>query len=111
MKIQVDRTSVCMGDDVLPHSGEIDIPSDITVTGLIKFLEAKTYLPSIRGNNVVWQILNNGSEVAAYFTKNHLITNANLSLKSMIDKSGNNFLFFKYYTSPESYRARKEKHT
>ena len=31
MKIRVDRDSVCMGDDVLPHETEFEIPEDMTV--------------------------------------------------------------------------------
>ena len=31
MKIRVDRDSVCIGDDVLPHETEFEISEDMTV--------------------------------------------------------------------------------
>ena len=37
MKIRVDRDSVCMGDDVLPHETEFDVPEDMTVKDFFVF--------------------------------------------------------------------------
>ena len=38
MKIQVDRDSICMGDDVFSHQMDFDIPEDMTVEELCSFL-------------------------------------------------------------------------
>ena len=45
MKIRVDRDSVCIGDDVLPHETEFEIPEDMTVKEFFDFLEKERYLP------------------------------------------------------------------
>ena len=37
MKIRVNRDSVCMGDDVLPHEIEFEIPEDMTVKDFFVF--------------------------------------------------------------------------
>ena len=38
MKIRVNRDSVCMGDDVLPHEIEFEIPEDMTVKEFFDFI-------------------------------------------------------------------------
>ena len=43
MKIRVDRDSVCMGDDVLSHKIEFDVPDDMTVKDFLGFLEKESY--------------------------------------------------------------------
>lgn len=53
MKIVVDRQSVCMGDDVLPHAVEYEVSEEISVGSFFAFLEEQHYLPSIQGNDVV----------------------------------------------------------
>ena len=37
MKIIVDRESVCMGDDVLPHEVEFEVSEDMTVKEFFDF--------------------------------------------------------------------------
>ena len=41
MKIRVDRDSVCIGDDVLPHETEFEIPEDMTVKDFFVFQKRK----------------------------------------------------------------------
>ncbi len=48
MKIRVDRDSVCIGDDVLPHETEFEISEDMTVKEFFDFLEKERYLPSVQ---------------------------------------------------------------
>ena len=62
MKIRVDRDSVCMGDDVLPHEVEFEVPDDMTVKDFFGFLEKERYLPSVQGNNVAWELRNRNGE-------------------------------------------------
>ena len=53
-----------MGDDVLSHEIEFDVPEDMTVKDFFGFLEKERYLPSIQGNNVAWELHNrNGNKV------------------------------------------------
>ena len=47
-----------MGDDVLSHEIEFDVPEDMTVKDFFGFLEKERYLPSIQGNNVAWELHN-----------------------------------------------------
>ena len=47
MTIQVDRESICMGDDVFSHQMDLDIPEGMTVEGLCSFLQKDRYLPGL----------------------------------------------------------------
>mgnify|MGYP000877603392 FL=1 len=85
MKIRVDRDSVCMGDDVLSHETEFEIPEDMTVKEFFDFLEKKCYLPSVQGNNVAWELRNRNGEQGVYFTKTGEIINPDAVLKEMLE--------------------------
>ncbi|MGT2737491.1 hypothetical protein ACVRXS_10215 [Streptococcus orisratti] len=108
MKILVDRDSVCIGDDVLPHEMEFDVDDTMTVQDFFVFLEMKKYLPSIQGNDVAWELCNGGEEIAVYFTKDQLLTNSSQLLKGIIEENnGNNLFVLLYHCTPEAYLERK----
>ena len=105
MKIRVDRDSVCMGDDVLPHETEFDVPEDMTVKDFFDFLEKEGYLPSIQGNNVAWELHNRNGE----FTKTREIIHPDGVLKEMLEGITETPLFILlYHYSPEAYYFSKE---
>ena len=109
MKIRVDRDSVCMGDDVLPHETEFEIPEDMTVKEFFDFLEKKCYLPSVQGNNVAWELRNRNGEQGVYFTKTGEIINSDGVLKEMLEGITETPLFvLLYHYTPEAYYIRKE---
>lgn len=92
MKIKVDRQSVCMGDDVLPHLVDYEIAEASTVYDFVNCLK-KDYLPHISGNNVAWGLMNNGTEFAVYFTQKDLVTNSSLVMKDIIKSSKDSLIY------------------
>ena len=109
MKIIVDRESVCMGDDVLSHETEFDVPEDMTVKDFFDFLEKEGYLPSIQGNNVAWELRNRNGEHGAYFTKTQEIIHPDALLKEMVEGFDGTPLFgLIYHCTPEAYYISKE---
>ena len=109
MKIRVDRDSVCMGDDVLPHEVEFEVPDDMTVKDFFEFLEKGRYLPSVQGNNVAWELRNRNGEQGVYFTKTREIIHPYAILKEMLEGITETPLFvLLYHSTPEAYYIRKE---
>ena len=84
MKIQVDRESVCMGDDVFSHQMDLDIPEDMTVEELCSFLQKDRYLPSL---DTEWLLRYGGQTVTSYNTETKELTNPNVSLTELIHQS------------------------
>ena len=110
MKIIVDRESVCMGDDVLPHKVEFEVSEDMTVKEFFGFLEKERYLPSIQGNNVAWELRNRNGEQGVYFIKTREIIHPEAVLKEMLEGIAETPLFvLLYHSTPEAYYIRKEK--
>ena len=109
MKIRVDRESICMGDDVLPHELEFEVPEDMTVKDFFGFLERERYLPSVQGNNVAWELRNRNGEQGVYFTKTGEIIHPDGVLKEMLEGITETPLFvLLYHYTPEAYYIRKE---
>lgn len=92
MKIRVDRDSVCMGDDVLPHRMDLDIPEDMTVKELCSFLQKDRYLP---GLDTEWFLRHGGKTITSYNTETKELTNPNIYLKDLIHQGsrGNDFVW------------------
>ena len=109
MKIRVDRDSVCMGDDVLSHEIEFDVPEDMTVKDFFGFLEKERYLPSVQGNNVAWELRNRNGEHGVYFTKTREIIHPDAVLKETLRGMNETPLFvLLYHSTPEAYYISKE---
>ena len=86
MKIQVDRDSICMGDDVFSHQMDLDIPEDMTVEELCSFLQKDRYLPSL---DTEWLLRHGGKTITSYNTETKELTNPNVYLKDlMYQRSG-----------------------
>ena len=104
MYIIIDRDAVCAADDMSHHREEFTVPDDITITGLLEFLEFK-YLPLVAGNDVVWALCHHVVEVGAYFTKNRSFINGSIPLSAIINNSKtDNEFYLRYYSSPHRYR-------
>lgn len=104
MHILIDRDAVCAADDMNHHREEFTVPDDITIAGLLEFLEFK-YIPFITGNDVVWTLYHHDVEVGAYFTQNRSFINGNVPLSSIVNNSETDTEFYlRYYSSPDRYR-------
>ena len=86
MKIIVDRESICMGDDVLPHKVELEVPEDMTVEEFCDFLQKDRYLPRL---DTEWLLRHGGQTITRE------LTNPNLYLKDLIHQTsrGNEFVW------------------
>jgi hypothetical protein len=54
MMINVDRGSVAMGDDVLPHARTIDLPPGTSLADVVAHLVEQRFLASIAGGRATW---------------------------------------------------------
>ena len=92
MKIRVDRESICMGDDVLPHEVEFEVPEDMTVEEFCDFLQKDRYLP---GLDTDWLLRHGGKTITSYNTETKELTNPNVYLKDLIHQGsrGNDFVW------------------
>jgi len=84
MTIQVDRESICMGDDVFSHQMDLDIPEDMTVEELCSFLQKDRDLPEL---DTEWFLRHGGKTITSYDTETKELTNPNVSLIELIHQS------------------------
>jgi hypothetical protein len=54
MMINVDRWSVAMGDDVLPHAQTIDLPGETSLADVVAHLVERHFLATIAGGKATW---------------------------------------------------------
>ncbi|MCC3765919.1 hypothetical protein K3N28_22935 [Glycomyces sp. TRM65418] len=64
MIINVDRSSVAMGDDVYPHAKTIDLPESSTIAEAVASLRQRRFLPHIAGGRATWVLEVNGAPAA-----------------------------------------------
>ena len=108
MKVIIERSSVCMGDDCLaPHARTYTLSDDATYMDLFECIKKDKYLPSVHGNNVVWVLTNEHYDcIFSYFTATDKFS-VGLSEKSLkVICKDSNVLMFKYYSSPERWKDR-----
>lgn len=64
MLINVDRSSVAMGDDLRSHAVTMDLPERTSLGEVVASLRMKGYLPKIQGGRATW-VLEIGDEAVA----------------------------------------------
>ena len=81
-----------MGDDVLPHEVEFEVPEDMTAEELCSFLQKDRYLP---GLDTEWILRHGGKTITSYNTETKELTNPNVYLKDLIHQGsrGNDFVW------------------
>ncbi|WP_053170877.1 hypothetical protein [Streptomyces sp. SBT349] len=50
----MDRDSVAMGDDVLPHAETIEMPPETSLADVVAHLRERHYLATIAGGRATW---------------------------------------------------------
>jgi hypothetical protein len=97
--IEVERDSVCMGDDIdAPHEYKFSMPESSTLTALFEHLAKKRYLASVAGENHSWEATVN-NKVVAIFLGNSKIPESSKLLAKQISKYAKNGIVnvsFKY---------------
>ena len=79
IQINVERDSVCMGDDVdAPHAYKFEISEEATLTDIFSLLEKKRYLAGVAGRNHSWDAVVNGKKVAHFKGNNQAPENNSL---------------------------------
>lgn len=69
--VNVERDSVCMGDDVdAPHSYSFRVSSTATLKDIFVHLSREGYLASVAGRNHSWQATINDQPVAVFLGNN-----------------------------------------
>ena len=104
MKITVNRSSVCMGDDVDNHERTVEIDGKASCFDLLKMLQNNGFFAYVSGNNVVW-VLKAGDDrcILAYYTKSDRVSLLTDKLKlAEVCKIGK--LNFDYCSSPSKWR-------
>jgi hypothetical protein len=64
MIINVDRSSVAMGDDVDPHAERVDLPESSTIAEAVAYLRQRKFLAQIAGGRATWVLEVNGRPAA-----------------------------------------------
>ncbi|MCD0443961.1 hypothetical protein LO763_10030 [Glycomyces sp. A-F 0318] len=64
MIINVDRSSVAMGDDIRPHAETVDLPESSTIAEAVAYLRQRKYLAPIAGGRATWVLEVNGRPAA-----------------------------------------------
>ena len=104
MKIIVDRSSVCMGDDVESHERTVDIEDSSHAVHLLSMLCRSNFFADVSGNNVVWVLMAGDHPILAYYTRTGAVSRLASEQKiSDIRKFGK--LSFSYYSSPEKWES------
>ena len=96
IQIIVNRSSVCMGDDIEDHSRIYDVDRSFESIDLFNHINNSSYLPSIDGNDVEWCMDIDGIEAIVYRTlKNEVI---NVDAEERVLSEGTR-VFFRYHSS------------
>lgn len=102
--IYMDRTSVCLGDDMEDHKQIMKIKQNCSVIELSKFIKIK-YLPKIGGGNATWVLEYNKEKIAVIAQQfdNPLLLINNKRVKELVaneDKTPTFFLDYKAQEDP-----------
>ena len=101
-QINVERDSVCMGDDVdAPHSYVFHLPFDASMYDVFEHLAKKRYLAYVAGKNHSWEAIIDFDAVA-FFKGNAIMPEPSPRLQSSISNYANNQslnIRFKYNSS------------
>ena len=105
MIINIDRDSVCLGDDCLDHRKVYQMDDSATYEDLFQLIKQDDYLPHIDGNNVVWVLQSETIEcILSYFTITDKMSPGLVekSLQFLLKNTGASELnlHFKYDTTP-----------
>jgi hypothetical protein len=57
MMIRVDRDSVAMGDDALPHAETIELPPETSLADVVAHLRERNFLAMIAGGEATWILM------------------------------------------------------
>ena len=85
-EINVERDSVCMGDDFdAPHSYNFKLSLNASIDDVFTHLKSEHYLPSVAGNNHSWDAIIDGKSIAI-FNGNKQSSEASIYLSSKVSK-------------------------
>jgi len=107
-KYSITRDSVCLGDDITPlHKATIDIGTSSSYMNLFKNIVSSGYLPSIKGNDVIWVLVHDNNDLVSYSTSSNKYHE--LCEETLINPQWEDF-HIKYFSSPDGGREKFEKY-
>lgn len=92
IEFNLDRDSVCAGDDCDAHKASVETHSFIDPVALAEELSAG-YLPSVAGYGHWWECILNGTVVAKIFS------NGEAEKVRDVDYQEENTVYFKYHSA------------
>ncbi len=107
MNIEVNRESVCAGDDIVGHKKVYQLVNNATYEDLFNILKKDHFFPHVASDNEVWVMTSKHYWcIFSYYTKTGKILTGlcEKSLKDICASSGK--VFFEYYSSPEKWKKR-----
>ena len=96
------RQSVCMADDVEGHEIELCLNEKTTYDDVFRMLLEAGFLPTVSGNDVVWVLECDRSEIASFHTGPELVfvrVSSKMPLEIANERKPTTFVL-KYYASP-----------
>jgi hypothetical protein len=99
LKININRDSVCAGDDCDSHRVELEFDVKATIRDLVNRIKAINYLAPISGEKATWILMNIGDEIAVlaqqWKSAKYFMSETTL-LSELPSKDNQIELFFKY---------------
>ncbi|WP_021595125.1 hypothetical protein [Actinomadura welshii] len=99
MMIDVDRTSVAMGDDALPHAGTIDLPGETPLAEVVAYLLERNFLATIASGKATWILMADRplAVVAQQWDEPRFLVDASRPISSFAAEGRGVSLWFRYW--------------
>lgn len=100
MRIRYERSSVCMGDDVMtPNAYEFELDEQMTIYELAKLVIKQNYLASIQGGKATWVMSSNREDIcviAQQWDNPKMMISGNRMVKDFTEINGVRLFHFSY---------------
>ncbi|WP_243349731.1 hypothetical protein [Parabacteroides sp. FAFU027] len=105
ISIQINRDSVCMGDDCESHKTIFELKRDTTLAKLLQKIKNKGYLAQIQGGKATWLVINLKKEIAVVAQQwrdpKYLSINGDTKLSELEKGNGQIRIHFRYLTQQD----------
>ncbi|MEO3823579.1 hypothetical protein [Actinomadura sp. B10D3] len=110
MMIDVDRTSVAMGDDALPHAETIDLPGETPLAEVVAYLLERNFLATIASGQATWILMAGRplAVVAQQWTEPRFLVDAARPISSFGQEGRGVSLMFRYWKQHDPGRVYEE---
>jgi hypothetical protein len=107
--IELDRSSVCMADDIDSHELNFEIIKNTSLSELIDLIFKKNYLPLISGDIATWVVLNKRKSLAVLSQRREVLYIRDRKLiVNEIAQDGKLKVFIRYYQQEDLNKVYKK---